>query len=119
MVCRIKPLLLASVLLAITSIVFTTGCNNQADEISAELGQGVELGLGQTVAINDEPIKLKFIKVTGDSRCPADATCVWEGEVSCILEITYLDDTYTTTITQPGLTQQKSMEIFNKYEITS
>ena len=99
-------------------IVFATGCNNQADEISAELGRKVELGIGQTVAVVDEPIKLKFIKVTGDSRCPIGAKCVWAGEVTFVLEITYLDETNTTTITQPGDTQLKSTEVFHKYEIT-
>ena len=118
MAYRIKPLILASVLLAVMGIAFTAGCNNQVDEISAELGREVELGVGQTVVVRDEPIKLKFVEVAGDSRCPAGATCIWEGEVTCILEITYLDDTYTTSITQPGLTQQKSLVIFHQYEVT-
>lgn len=118
MLYRAKPLLLAGVLLVVTGFVFTAGCNNQAAEITAELGQQVEIGLGYTVVVRDEPIKLKFVEVVGDSRCPTGATCVWEGEVTGVLEITFLDDTYTTTITQPGLTQQKSLRVFHKYEIT-
>jgi hypothetical protein len=55
--------------------------------------------------------------VVGDSRCPTGATCVWQGEVTCILEITYLDESYTKTITQPGLTQQMSTDVFQEYEI--
>ena len=52
-----------------------------------------------------------------DSRCPSGATCVWEGEISCTLEITYLDESYSKTITQPGLTQESSMDIFQEFEI--
>ena len=30
---------------------------------------------------------VKFIKVTEDSRCPSDLTCIWEGEVAILIEL--------------------------------
>ena len=33
------------------------------------------------------PILLKFIKVTEDSRCPSDARCIWAGEVVAEIEL--------------------------------
>jgi len=115
---QLRALFFVSLFVAVMLLVFSVGCDNQSKEIAAELGQEVELQPGQSLVIEDEPIKVKFIEVAGDSRCPTGATCIWEGEVVCILEITYLDNTYTTTITQPGLTQQKSTDVFHKYEIT-
>ena len=112
---RVFSLVGLSVVLIV--LFYFIGCNNKTDEISTELGQEVELGIGQTVVIEDEPIKLKFIEVAGDSRCPIGNKCVWAGEVTYVLEITYLDELYTVSITQPGDTPQKSMEVFHKYEI--
>jgi hypothetical protein len=47
-----------------------------SDPFHVEQGESVELAQGVT---------LKFIGVTSDSRCPADVTCVWQGEA--VLEI--------------------------------
>ena len=114
---QLKALFLVGLLVAVMVLVFSIGCNDQTDEISAELGQEVELQPGQSLVIEDEPIKVKFVEVVGDSRCPTGATCVWEGEVSCTLEITYLDEMYTKTIVQSGLSSQYAVEIFEEYEL--
>ena len=114
---QLKALFLVGLLVAVIVLVFSIGCNDQTDEISAELGQEVELQPGQSLVIENEPIKVKFVEVVGDSRCPTGATCVWEGEVSCTLEITYLDEMYTKTIVQSGLSSQYAVEIFEEYEL--
>ena len=114
---QLKALFLVGLLVAVMVLVFSIGCNDQTDEISAELGQEVELQPGQSLVIENEPIKVKFVEVVGDSRCPTGATCVWEGEVSCTLEITYLDEMYTKTIVQSGLSSQYAVEIFEEYEL--
>ena len=114
---QLKALFLVGLLVAVMVLVFSIGCNDQTDEISAELGQEVDLQPGQSLVIEDEPIKVKFVEVVGDSRCPTGATCVWEGEVSCTLEITYLDEMYTKTIVQSGLSSQYAVEIFEEYEL--
>jgi hypothetical protein len=116
-IIQLVALFLVGLLVAVMMLVFSVSCDNQPKEISAELGEDVELKIGQTVSVVDEPIKIKFVEVVGDSRCPTGATCVWQGEVTCILEITYLDESYTKTITQPGLTQQMSTDVFQEYEI--
>jgi hypothetical protein len=107
-------------IIAVTVIMplFSLGCNNQPEEISAELGHEFELKLGQTAAIEDEPIKIKLVEVVGDSRCPTGASCIWQGEVKCVLEITYLGELHAITITQPGLTQQNSTDVFQDYMIS-
>lgn len=108
---------MAVIFVAIMAPVFSMGCDNRPEEISAELGQEFELKLGQTAVIKNEQIKFKFVEVAGDSRCPTGATCIWQGEVTCILEITYLGETYTKTITQPGLSAEMATDVFQEYEI--
>jgi hypothetical protein len=102
---------------AVMALVFSVSCDNHPEEISVELGQEVELKLGQTASIEAEELKVKFAGVISDSRCPTGATCVWQGEVSGTLEITYIGESYTKTIIQPGLTQQNSTGVFQEYEI--
>ena len=107
---------LVGLLISLTVLFYFIGCNNQADEISVELGQEVELKPGQTASIEAEELEVKFAGVISDSRCPTGATCVWEGEVSCTLEITYRNEPYTKTIVQPGLSSHYAIEIFKVYE---
>ena len=55
-------------LLIIFTLLLSFGCTSQAAEITANLGQEVELKIGQTISIEGEQIKVKFIEVTNDSR---------------------------------------------------
>jgi hypothetical protein len=93
-------------------------CGCQAEEISANLGQEVSLKLGQTVNIAAEQLKIGFARVVSDSRCPTGAECIWQGEVSCLLQITYDGQTFEKTIVQPGLTRQEAMDTFQDYQLT-
>lgn len=114
---KFKSLLTVIVLIGILSLISIAGCVSQPKDISAELDEQVELRPGQVVTIDGDDITLKFIEVSGDSRCPNGATCVWEGEVTFILEITYQDELFTRTLKQPGLTSLMSSDIFREYSI--
>lgn len=107
---------LVGLLISLTVLFCFFGCNNQADEIPAGLGEEVELRPGQAVYIEAEALKARFVEVVADSRCPIGAKCVWAGEVSCTLEITYRNEPYTKTIVQPGLSSHYAIEIFKVYE---
>ena len=107
---------LVGLFVMLISLVSVAGCGTLA-EVSAELGQQVEIRLGQTVSVQGESIDVKFFEIIGDSRCPTGATCVWQGEISGVLEITYLDETYQMTITQPGLSGEMVTEAFAEYAI--
>ena len=50
-------------------------------------GAEVTLAPGATVSVKAEEMKLRFVSVSEDSRCPRDVTCVWAGEVKVLLEI--------------------------------
>jgi hypothetical protein len=87
--------------------------------IGTDVGLGAEftLSIGQSSKITGENLSIKFVEVVSDSRCPQGATCIWAGEVSCLIEITLNTSTFRKTLTQPGLTEEPSLTNFEKYNI--
>ena len=53
----------------------------------AVLNQEFELKLGQQVLIENERLKISFIGVTEDSRCPEGVQCVWAGNGKVVLRL--------------------------------
>jgi hypothetical protein len=82
------------------------------------LGQEFTLQVGETANIKGEKLQVKFLEVLEDSRCPKGVTCVWEGRVSCMIEITYLESLHRITLTQPGLTDWPTKESFKQFQIS-
>lgn len=46
-----------------------------------------QLKINQTASIESNNIKVKFLNVFSDSRCPSDVTCIWEGEITIFVNI--------------------------------
>lgn len=111
---KIKSLL--AVLVTIGLVLFGVGCNPPEDNTPG-LGDKFVLPIGQTASIEDEPITIKFVQIIGDSRCPTGVQCVWQGEVSCKLQITYHKALFTKVITQPGLTREPALDDFADYQL--
>ncbi len=104
-------------LIAIAASASITACAVQPAGASADLGKVTSLALGQKVSVNGEPLEIDFAAVINDSRCPTGATCIWQGEASCRLEIKYKNTNETKIITEPGLTQQPTSANFADYEL--
>jgi hypothetical protein len=98
-------------------IVLLSGCARPTGEINANLGEKFSLAIGQGASIIGENLKVRFIEVTADSRCPQGVTCFWAGEASSLIEITYSGSTYSKTLTQPSPSEPPQTE-FQQYEIT-
>ena len=86
------------------------------DEI--KLGDEFEMKTGERVNISDAGLGITFNKVTGDSRCPANARCIWQGEVSVEIEITDGDGSELKILTQQGLYYDYSKAVYETYEIS-
>ena len=106
-----------SLLAVLLLLLLLAACGGEAGEVKANLGQEFSLSIGQTASIQDEALKLKFLEVISDSRCPKDVTCVWQGQASCLVEITYLESLYKVTLVQPGLPEEPSQIDFKEYVI--
>jgi hypothetical protein len=98
-------------------ILVLSGCARPTGEIKANIGEKFSLAIGQVVSITGENLKIRFNEVTADSRCPQGVQCIWAGEASSLIEITYSGSTYSKTLTQPGSSEPPQTE-FQQYEIT-
>jgi hypothetical protein len=109
---RISPLIPAIILLLSTLL----SCGSPSAGVA--LGEEFTLSVGQSQTITGENITIKFLDVTGDSRCPSDVTCVWAGEVTCDVEITLPGASpFKLELTQPGLTDQAYRQSFDGHSI--
>ena len=46
-----------------------------------------QLKVNQSFLLESGGIKIKFLNVTSDSRCPSGVTCIWQGEVVVLVNI--------------------------------
>jgi len=61
--------------------------------ITASLGQAFDIKVGQEASISSQQIKLKFLSVSEDSRCPQGTNCIWEGNGKVNIELTLTGQT--------------------------
>ncbi len=54
---------------------------------TTQLPDTVELKPGQSVHLPDQGYRITFLSVPADSRCPAEARCVWAGDAAIQLKI--------------------------------
>ncbi|MBU1178144.1 hypothetical protein KJ903_02900 [Patescibacteria group bacterium] len=90
-----KKTLLASCLLVLSA--FLVGCSAEIDvndggngKIESEkisLGEEFQLKMNESVIVESEQIKITFLEVTSDSRCPVDVNCVWSGEATIKINV--------------------------------
>ena len=73
--------------------------------------------MGESVSIKGEELQIKFVEVTEDSRCPTGVVCVWEGRVSCLVEITYRGSLHRVVLSEPGSTSWPPENVFEEYKI--
>jgi len=83
-----------------------------------ELDEEFALSIGEAARINGEELRVEFVEVIEDSRCPSGATCIWQGRVSVKLEITYLGDPYDMVLIQYGLYDGYDTESYQGYQFT-
>ena len=97
-------------------LLLTSSCV-ASNEVKVRLGEEFSLKSGQVAVISDENLKIEFVEVTGDSRCPKGVTCIWEGRVSCLAEITYRGSLDSLVLTEPGLTNFPPEQSFHGYKL--
>lgn len=57
-------------------------CESSGTPGDVPLGTQFTLAPGQSVLAGDDGLRVTFLAVTDDSRCPKDAVCVWAGQVA-------------------------------------
>ncbi len=106
-------------LAVLISTVLLSSCACASGGVEVALGQEFSLALGQSAVIKGENLEITFEEVIGDSRCPSDVECVWEGRATYLIQIADGSASYKLTLTEPGLTDQYAEETYRDYKIVS
>jgi hypothetical protein len=57
------------------------------DPIPVNLNSQFPLRVDQVAIVESDKLKIKFLKVEEDSRCPSGVTCVWSGQVKILVNV--------------------------------
>lgn len=103
-------------LLLLMILISSVSCGKNESAAKVQLGEQFILSPGESSTIVKEDLTITFEKVTGDSRCPKNAVCVWAGEA--VISITFEKDnvTYPLELKEPG-TSDKAVEAFMGYTL--
>ena len=104
--------------LASVAIALLLGGCAGTGEVKGRLGEEFSLRIDQSVVITGEDLEIRFVEVSEDSRCPKGVTCVWEGRVSTVVEISADGSSQQLKLIQPGLTEKPSRETHKEYQLT-
>jgi hypothetical protein len=107
-----KKLIIAGLLMLLALPLILTACGSS--QISATLGTEFTIPAGKTAVISGESLKIKFVEVTGDSRCATGLQCIRAGDAQCLMLIYKGDSQTSLTLIQEGSNAVNSMD-FNVY----
>jgi hypothetical protein len=75
-------------IISILIIIFMAGCTQlESTIIPVDLDDPFQLKINQVGLIKSENVKIVFVNITEDSRCPSDVECVWEGQATILINI--------------------------------
>ena len=101
----------------ISTTTTTTTATTTPGTLSASLNVPFTLAPGQTARIESEGMDIRFINVTGDSRCPQGVECIWAGQVTCAMEITKNSVLNQVTLTDSAGSGAATGQDFQNYHI--
>jgi hypothetical protein len=80
--------------LALASLVMWSACSGPSAP-TVRLNEEFVLQRGEVAAIGDTGIRIRFVGVEGDSRCPADVVCIQGGDAIVRIEVKSASDPVT------------------------
>ena len=113
-----------SVLTVLAVVVGLTACSKppaeptsdpQTSVTEARLDEEFNLRAGQTANVGGNALTIAFRRVSGDSRCPMDAVCVWMGDAVVQLDVTVGRMAWTPTELHTHLDPKRTS--FREYSI--
>lgn len=87
---------------------------NRDKTAEAALNKEIQITLKQEITIKSEQLKISFIAIKEDSRCPEGAGCVWAGNAKVAIKLSRADKEATMDLNS-NLEPRKSA--FLDYEI--
>jgi hypothetical protein len=94
-------------ILFFVSILIFNYCDDSINETNKNLfyfSDTLTIAYNQTYYNSEDNLSIQFFKLIGDSRCPEDVVCVWEGDAELQFKLTKsIDDIYFSLHTASGL----------------
>lgn len=69
------------------SLALVSACDESFTGPTVPLDRSFTLAPGETAGIERAGVRVQFNGVEGDSRCPADAVCVWGGDALVLVSV--------------------------------
>ena len=79
-----KSLISLFALAAVAACHSATAPSPSAQQVS---GAEVVVALNDTASLGDTGVRVRFVSVMEDSRCPIDAVCIWAGNARIALDL--------------------------------
>jgi hypothetical protein len=80
--------------LAVFCLLAATACDEKAATgPTVPINQQFTVAAGEVAVVQDAGVRVQFVRVTGDSRCPADAVCIQGGDA--IVHVRVIDSSGT------------------------
>ena len=105
-----------SILLLCTMLSTILGCGKDEYEDERKIGEDFSLRIGETVSIKGEQLRIEFLEISEDSRCPRNVTCIWEGRAIAIINVLIGNTSQEVELVEPGLTDTPTKTQFEEYE---
>ena len=75
-------------LVVLSGLLLLGGCDEKVTAPTSPLNSEFTLAPGDSMAIEDSTLTVRFNRITGDNRCPADAVCILGGSADVDLTAT-------------------------------
>jgi hypothetical protein len=111
----LKETIMKAVILSMLMMIMTGLGQNSTALTAVQVDQEFQLRRGQEVTIQGTNLKIKFVSVLEDSRCPEDVDCVWQGNGKVKLELKEAKKNFISVIVNTGIAPKEVG--YNKYTI--
>ena len=85
--------------------------------VAFDLGKPFDAQTGITYTESTGPLILNLNEIIGDSRCPKDATCVWEGSTEAAFFLKTATHVETDTLSSNRYSSWSDSTLFQGYKI--
>ena len=83
-----RPGTRAAAVLAVLALALVPACRDRVANPTVPIPSDFTLAVGQHVTVQPDNAEIGFREVRGDSRCPTNVMCYWQGEAGVQLTLT-------------------------------
>jgi uncharacterized membrane protein YadS len=91
-------------------------CQSGETRVKASLDNEFSLVASQAAELKGEPVVIQFEGVQEDSRCPKGAICVWQGRVTCIVNVIENGSSSRIVLTETASNDQAGSNMYKQYK---